>query len=69
MIKHIYDNFTQRFYLSLRNTAFLFLFELSCMLHIGTLLLVTVRANFFLVEGKFLVILLHESCTNTFIVW
>jgi len=40
---------TQRFYLSLRNTAvpMLFLFELSCILHIGTLLLFMVRDYFF----------------------
>jgi len=68
MIKH--DHFTQRFYLSLRNTAvpMLFLFEISYLLHIGTLLLFTVRDYlfiFFLVEGSLLVILLHENCTNT----
>jgi len=67
MIKQGYDRFTQRFCLSLRNTAvMLFLFELSCILHIGKLLLFMVRDYFFLAEGRLLVILLHESCTNTF---
>jgi len=45
MIKHGYDRFTQWFYLSLCNTRvpMLFLFELSCILHIGMLLLFTVK--------------------------
>jgi len=34
----------------------LFLFELSCILHIGTLLLSMVRDYFFLAEGRLLVI-------------
>jgi len=42
----------------------LFLFELSCRLHIGTLLF-TVRDYIFLAEEMFLLIKLHESCTNT----
>jgi len=40
------------------------------MLHIGTLLLFTVRDYFilfFLEEESLLVILLHESCTNTYL--
>jgi len=41
----------------------LLLFELSCRLHIGTLLLFTVRDYFFLAEGRLLVISLKESCT------
>jgi len=63
MIKHGYDRFTQRLYLLLRNTAvpMLFLFELLCILHIGTLLLFTVRDYFFLVEGRLLVFLFHEK--------
>jgi len=40
MTKHGYYRFTQMFYLSLSNTGvhMLFLFELSCILHIRTLL-------------------------------
>jgi len=41
----------------------LFLFELSCILHIGTLLLFTVR-DFFLN-----MILPYGSCTNTYFVY
>jgi len=66
MIKYGYDRFTQLFYLSLCRVPILFLFELSCILHIGTLLLFTVRDYFFLAEGRLLVILLHKSCTNTY---
>jgi len=61
---HDNDRFTQRFYLKLRNTAVTvwFLFELSCM----SLLLFTVMGLFFLAEGRLSVLLLYESCTNTF---
>jgi len=44
----------------------LFLFELSCILDIRALLLFTVRDYFFLAEGRILMILFHETCTNTF---
>jgi len=49
MITYGYDRFTQQFYVSLCNTAvsMLCLFELSCILHTGNLLLFTVRDYFF----------------------
>jgi len=71
MIKHAYDRFTQWLYLLMRNTAvpMLCLFELSCILHIGTLLLGMVRDYFFLAEGRLLVVLLHECWTNNVACW
>jgi len=71
MIKHGYDRFTQRFYLSLCNTAvpMLFLYELSCILYYTLEHCCSLRLGdyFFLAEGRLLVVLFHESCTNTHI--
>jgi len=73
MIKHGYDRFTQRFYLSL-HVVFICAF-----IHITQWNVVAVHRQehiFFPEDGRVLAILLHESCSNRyffyfniFIVW